>query len=62
MHLLREMPLALRYRVIATGRCVLAADEIARTRFEAGVLNEFLDFKPAHDWLVDQALRRAAGL
>lgn len=60
VHLLQEMPLALQYRVIATGRCLLSRSDVGRTRYEAWVLNRFLDFKPAHDYLVEQSLRRAA--
>ncbi len=62
VHLLHELPLPLQHRVISTGRCLLARDEIARVRFEAGVLNEFLDFEPTHSWLVDAAIQRAARL
>ncbi|MBI5242141.1 MAG: hypothetical protein HY922_00490 [Elusimicrobia bacterium] len=60
VNLLGEMPLPLQYRVIATGRCVLRRSDIERTRYEARVLNEFLDFKPSHDRLLAESLRRAA--
>lgn len=60
VHILREMPLSVQHRIISTGRCVLRRSDIERTRYEASLLNEFLDFKPAHDWLIAQSLRRAA--
>lgn len=62
VHLLEEMPLSVQYRVIATGRCLVSRSDIARTRYEARVLNQFLDFKPTHDWFIDKALQRASRL
>ena len=59
VHLLCEMPLSLQHRVISNGKCVLCRDEKQRVRYEEQVLNEFLDFQPAHDWLVQKTLERA---
>lgn len=60
VHLLHEMPLSLQYRVISSGKCIFQRTGKERVDYETRVLNQFLDFKPAHDWLVQQTLERAS--
>lgn len=44
--LLNDAPLRLLHQVVTKGEPVLVRDESRRVRFEAGVVDRYLDFKP----------------
>ncbi|MFH1957519.1 MAG: nucleotidyltransferase domain-containing protein [bacterium] len=59
VHLMREFPMHLKYRIISEGKLLFSKDEKETTWFEAEVLNIFLDFKPTYDWFNAQIINRA---
>lgn len=58
VHILQEMPLVLQHRIISEGVCVYARPKSLKPLYEEEVLNSFLDFQPAYEWLNRQAVQR----
>jgi len=54
---LNSSPIAFLFQVIKHRRCIYARDEQERTRFEAAVIRQYLDFKPALDIYYGYLLR-----
>lgn len=48
VHLLSECPINLQYRIISEGRCIYMKDRIFKTRYEAEVIDSYLDFNPLY--------------
>lgn len=55
--ILNEMPLPIQYRVIAHGKILYVRDDIQRARFEAKIIDEYLDYKPRIDAILEAWLR-----
>jgi len=58
IHILDELPLAIRFRVIREGKLIFCKDGLAFHRIVADIIREYLDSAP----LIDMHSRRAIGI
>lgn len=58
IHLLDELPLAIRFRVVSEGKLVFCKDDLALHRVVADTVRQYLDGA----WLIDMHSRHAIGI